>query len=148
MKQLLKLIFFYSLISLLGYANIDSKIEAIQEAPVEERFRLMNAFKKEIIQMQEQERIEALTKLKNITKSKHADNAIKELMKHSKLDMNKHRDIERLTNKKAMESEDHSEHETTEEEIENETEDHIENEAEEQVEHETEDQTEEDHDDD
>jgi len=50
-------------------ANIDTQIEAIRNAPVEERFMLMNAFKKEIVHMQEKERIDAITKLKSITQS-------------------------------------------------------------------------------
>ena len=42
------------------YADIDAKIEAIQNAPVEERFILMNEFKKEILYMHDQERIRAI----------------------------------------------------------------------------------------
>jgi len=45
------------------YANIDSQIEAIQNASPQERFELMNAFKKKILLLKAKERREALTKL-------------------------------------------------------------------------------------
>ena len=66
------------------YASIDARIEAIQNASVEERFMLMNAFKKEVVHMQEEERIDAITKLKTITQSQHSGRAIKELQKYAK----------------------------------------------------------------
>jgi len=58
---------------------MDSEIEAIRKAPVSQRFKLMNAFKKKIIKMQEKERIKAIVKLKNISKSKHGSRALEEL---------------------------------------------------------------------
>ena len=59
------------------FGDIDSQIEAIQHAPVEERFKLMNAFKKKIVQMKETERIEAISQLQSITQStQHIENAI------------------------------------------------------------------------
>ena len=56
-----------SLLATLLYADIDSEIEAIQKAPVQERFKLMNALKHKLIQMREQERSAAIDKLKSIT---------------------------------------------------------------------------------
>ena len=61
------------------FANIDDQITAIQKASASERFILMNNFKKEIVQMQEKERLHAINKLQSITQSKHADKARIEL---------------------------------------------------------------------
>ena len=65
------------------HADIDAQIEAIRHAPVAERFKLMNAFKQEIVQMKEEERIHAITQLKGITKSKYANRAINEIKNHA-----------------------------------------------------------------
>ncbi len=136
------------------YANIDARIEAIQNASVEERFKLMNAFKKEVVHMQEQERIDAITKLKSITRSQHSDRALKELQKHAK-PIYRHK--EDLNSKTKERTEVHSDHESevddhiedeTEDHIESETEDHIEDETEDHIENETEDHIEDEHDDD
>ena len=131
------------------YANIDARIEAIQNAPVEERFMLMNAFKKEVIHMQEEERIDAITKLRSITQSQHSDRAIKELQKYAKPKHPYRNDIISRTKERTEihsehenEAEDHIEDES-EEHIEDETEDHIEVETEEHIEDETEDHIEE-----
>jgi len=62
---------------------MDREIEAIRKAPIAKRFKLMNAFKKEIIKMQEKERLIAIRKLKNMNKSKYANRALKELNKNS-----------------------------------------------------------------
>jgi len=129
------------------YANIDAQIDAIRNAPVSERFKLMNAFKKEVIQMHEKERIMAITKLKSITRSKHSTRALEELQSHANptythkvrarpnIDIKKENEIEDHV---ISETEDHIENET-EDHIENETEDHIENETEDHIENETED---------
>lgn len=77
MKHLLIFIFSAALL----FADIDATIEAIKKAPVSERFKLMNAFKKEIIRMQEKQRIQAIEKLKTVTKSKYGDHALKEIKK-------------------------------------------------------------------
>jgi hypothetical protein len=127
------------------YANIDARIDAIQNAPVEERFMLMNAFKKEVVHMQEAERIDAITKLKSITQSRHSDRAIKELQKYAKPKY--HHNSERVSKSKERteieyelddDAEDHIEDES-EQHIEDETEDHIESETEDHIEDETED---------
>ena len=126
-------------------ASIDSQIEAIQKAPIEERYKLMNAFKKEVIHMQEEERISAIRKLKSITRSQHSNRALKELRNHSRPTYTKkirriqktHERTERHA-KQENDIEDHIEDET-EDHIENETEDHIENETEDHIENETED---------
>ena len=127
------------------YANIDERIEAIQKAPVEERFMLMNAFKKDIIHMQEEERIDAITKLRSITQSRHSERAIKELQHRARPRDIHRREIHSKIRKRSEiqidqenETEDHMESEV-EEHIEDETEDHIESEVEDHIEDETED---------
>lgn len=127
------------------YANIDARIEAIQNASVEERFKLMNAFKKEVVHMQEAERIDAITKLKIITRSQHSDRALKELQKHAKPtykykdhEISKTKERTEVHSEQENEVEDHIESET-EDYIEDETEDHIEDTTEDHIEDETED---------
>ena len=88
------LILFLCTLSL--FADIDAQIEAIQNAPADERFKLMNAFKKEIIRMQETSRIEAMGKLKSITQSPHSNRILEELK-----NANTRHDIEHLHNDKA-----------------------------------------------
>ena len=118
------------------YADIDARIEAIQNAPVEERFMLMNAFKKEMLNMQEEERIDAITKLKSITQSRHSDRAIRELQQYTKPRHIRHREMISHVKKRP---EIHRDHENeTEDHIENETEDHMENEVEDRIEDEAE----------
>jgi hypothetical protein len=57
--------------SLLLFCNsIDEEIEAIQKAPVEERYRLMNALKKRIVRMKEKKRLQSIKKLQSVTKGK------------------------------------------------------------------------------
>ncbi len=156
LKCLLSLLFIVPL-----YADMDARIEAIQKASIEERFMLMNQFKQEISHMNEDARIDAITKLKSITQSEHSEKAIKEL-KHRvrqtyvrqicKTNKNKERcerneilrhhkyedeievDIENETENQAEEGVE----DEIEESIENETEESIENETEESIENETE----------
>ena len=127
------------------YANIDARIDAIQNASVGERFKLMNAFKKEVIHMKEEERIDAIRRLKSITRSQHSDRALKELRHNARPS---YRKKIRTIQKRYEKAEVHSKQETeiednieseTEDHIENETEDHIENETEDHIESETED---------
>ena len=66
------------------YANVDAQIKAIKNASVEERFKLMNAFKKDLIKMKEEERIKAMTKLTIHSNNKHAKKALDELKQHTK----------------------------------------------------------------
>ena len=143
-------------------ANMDARIDAIQKAPIEERFRLMNQFKQEISQMNEEARINAITKLKSITHSEHTQKAIKELKQHAKSTNVKqickthkykerceknelfrhHKDKYELESGIENETENHAEEgieNEVQESIENETEEHIENETEESIENETED---------
>ena len=100
------------------HANIDAQIQAIQRAPVSERFKLMNAFKQKMIQMQEEERIKAMKKIQSITRSKHADQAFKELYTLEKKNNTKNPNRE-LARKKE-----------TDEQVENQIEEKIESEAE------------------
>ena len=79
-----RLLFICILSTPLLYANIDAQIEAIKNASVEERFKLMNAFKKNLIKMKEEERIKAMTKLTIQSKNKHAKKALDELKQHTK----------------------------------------------------------------
>ncbi len=67
-----------------GAESIDAQIEAIQKAPAKERFRLMNALKKRLVQMKEKERIEALSKLRSSTRSVRAKRAIEKVEKDTK----------------------------------------------------------------
>ena len=142
-------------ISLCFGANIDAQIEAIQKASVSERFRLMNAFKREIVQMKETERIEALTKLRTINHSKHADTALREITKHRPRRYSKqHGDILQrakesdVEENSANQTENSVEHETSNEtensvehETSSETENNIENETSNETEHSVEDET-------
>lgn len=141
-KVLLIFIFLYFPL----FANIDAQIEAIQKAPVEERFKLMNAFKQEIVQMQEKERIDAMSKLQSITRSKHANKAFKELRGH-----HKSREAKEHVRKKSSHIKQNIEHEedadenvenTTETSVENQTENETESQTETETENETENQTE------
>jgi hypothetical protein len=118
MKYIIKAIFFLSIsiIPLFLKADIDMQIEAIRNAPLKERFKLMNAFKQEIINMKEKERIKAITQLKSITKSKYGDRALHEIKTHMKIHHNK-------------EINEHDGNNEIENEITNETEDDIEDEA-------------------
>ncbi len=123
-------------------ADIDDKIKAIQNAPVHERFKLMNAFKREMATMQESERINAMGEIQSITKSKYVDRALREIRSHKR----DHTRNSRASTRARDEAIIH-----TEEKIENEVEDNVEEETEDQIENEVEDnveeETEEDHDD-
>ena len=85
MKQrILTLLLLFGLFTHTSSADVDAQIEAIKNASVEERFKLMNAFKKNLIQMKEEERIKAMTKLTSKSNSKHAKKALDELKEHTK----------------------------------------------------------------
>ena len=79
-KCMMVLLFF----TLSSYANIDAQIKAIQNASVDEKFKLMNAFKKSLVQMKKKERIEAVKKLSNKTKNRRAKKVLKELEENTK----------------------------------------------------------------
>ncbi len=81
-----RLLLYLAMSYLLQATNIDKQIEAIQQAPASERYKLMNRFKREILRMQEQERIEAIRKLNVITQSKHTDRVIHEIQRHTHKD--------------------------------------------------------------
>lgn len=65
--KFLNLIMIGFLSSTLLYASIDDEIEAIQQAPIEERFKLMNELKKRIVQMKEEKRMTTIKKLQSAT---------------------------------------------------------------------------------
>ena len=151
MKRLVLILFFALNFHIVLYADIDDRIKAIQHAPAAERYKLMNAFKREIVQMKEHERIEALKKLSHINQSKHAKSVLKELAKHSRRAYSKQHDDERQSgdedttheesnseNSEAIENDDT---ETAVEESSSETEESVENETDNQTEESVEDQT-------
>ncbi|SHO80697.1 hypothetical protein MNB_SV-15-300 [hydrothermal vent metagenome] len=57
------LLFIYISISILYGNSIDDKIKALKNAPTKEKFKLMNAIKKEIASMHQKERFKAIKKL-------------------------------------------------------------------------------------
>jgi len=73
---------------------IDEQIKAIKNSPVEERFKRMNAFKKELVKMKEDERIEALKKLTKASKRKDSHKILEALKQH----MRKQRTRQELEN--------------------------------------------------
>ena len=60
------------------FSDIDDLIESMQSVSDEERFELMNQFKEEVIQLQEEERMEAMMKVISITQSSHAHEVLEE----------------------------------------------------------------------
>lgn len=82
-RWLYTLIIFTSMAPIL-HANIDVQIDAIKNASVEERFKLMNAFKRNLLKMKEAERIKAITKLSEKSNKTHAKKALDELKHHTK----------------------------------------------------------------
>jgi len=109
-KNIFLLIVFFS-ISL--FSNIDEQIEAMENASEEERFEMMNLFKKELIKLQEEERIDAMKKLISITESNNSEEVMEELKNNS----NENNTLE----------------EHIEDEIKNDIEENIENETEEDI---------------
>ena len=99
MKQLcIKLIIVGVLTMQSTYADVDTQIQAIQNASIEEKFKLMNAFKKSLVQMQEQERIEAVKKLSKNSNKKQAKRVLKELEENTKrASMQKHIEHQQMT---------------------------------------------------
>ena len=69
-------------IPLLLFCDIDAEIEAIQNAPINERFKLMNSFKQKLIKMREVEREKAIKKLTAKTKNAHPSDTIKKEVAH------------------------------------------------------------------
>ncbi len=152
----LLLLILYSIV-VLSANTIDAQIEAIRKAPVAKRFELMNAFKRQLVRMQEEERIKAIHKLKNITRSKHGNRAIKEIKTRQRaIDRNKHRSRHQLTKERMQEQHRQEVQDRTERTVDREIENHIEeqletqieNHIEEGVEYEIENQLEDEHDDD
>ena len=73
---------FVLLLTLLD-ADIDDLIESMQNVSPEKRFEIMNRFKEEVIQLQEEERMDAMLKLISITESSNAKEVLKELESNS-----------------------------------------------------------------
>lgn len=78
----LRFLLLFVLVGHYGSANIDAEIKAIKNAPVEERFKLMNAFKKHLLQMKETERIEAIKKLTMHKDKSHAKKVLDEIQRN------------------------------------------------------------------
>ena len=79
----------YIIIMLIGmtlmlHADIDAQIDAIKHASVKDRFKLMNAFKRNLIKMKEEERIKAIKKLSETSNSQQAKEALSELKENTK----------------------------------------------------------------
>lgn len=81
MKQF---VFLFLLFSSLLFSDIDELIESMQTVSDEERFKIMNHFKQEVIKLQEEERMEAMLKLISITQSNNAKEVLEELRKGSR----------------------------------------------------------------
>jgi len=75
MKSIMLIILFF----LPLWGDIDAQIEAIQQAPVSERFKLMNDFKKKIVKMKEKKRLKAIKKLQETIQNKHDKKFMKAL---------------------------------------------------------------------
>jgi len=82
-KWLYAIIVFISMATML-HADIDAQIDAIKNASVEERFKLMNAFKRNLLKMKEEERIKAITKLSEESNTTDAKKALDELKQNAK----------------------------------------------------------------
>lgn len=76
------LLIFVLLLTFLN-ADIDNLIESMQNVSPEKRFEIMNRFKEEVIQLQEEERMDAMLKLISITESSNAKEVLKELESNS-----------------------------------------------------------------
>ncbi|MDQ7047494.1 MAG: hypothetical protein Q9M39_07685 [Sulfurovum sp.] len=95
---ILKFLLLFILFTYPNYADIDAQIQAIQNASVKDRFKLMNAFKKRLMKMQEKERIEAVKKLSKNSKKKHAKKVLKELEENTKrANIQKHIEHQQMT---------------------------------------------------
>ena len=81
MIKVIILTLWYSLL----FADIDAEIEAIQNASVQERFKLMNTFKQKLIQMRQEERSNAIDKLKSMAKNPHINASIENSSSEEKI---------------------------------------------------------------
>ena len=70
------------------YADIDTLIESMQNVSDEKRFELMNRFKKEVIKLQEEERMEAMLKLISITESNNSKAVMEEIKANEQVSNN------------------------------------------------------------
>jgi len=64
---MIRLIYIVLIYTFALFGSIDDDIEAIQKAPIEDRFKLMNELKEKIAKMQEERRMESINKLKLAT---------------------------------------------------------------------------------
>jgi len=93
MKSIQKIVLLILLLYIPLFASIDEQIEAMQNASDEERFEMMNRFKKELIALQEEERIDAMKKLISVTESNNSQEVLEELKDGSSEDnRSTHRD--------------------------------------------------------
>jgi len=83
--------------TLMLHADIDAQIDAIKHASVEERFKLMNAFKRNLVKMKEKERIKAIQKLSEKSNNTHAKKALDELKEtYKRRQIQKHLDTQHI----------------------------------------------------
>jgi intracellular sulfur oxidation DsrE/DsrF family protein len=83
MKQIIfTLMLLLSLTTNTLVADIDADISAIKHASTKERFKLMNAFKRNLIKMKEEERIKAIKKLSQKSNTANAKKALDEMKQH------------------------------------------------------------------
>ena len=64
---MIRVLFIISIFISILFSSIDDEIEAINKAPIEDRFKLMNRLKEKIAKMQEKKRLESIEKLKDST---------------------------------------------------------------------------------
>lgn len=77
--------------------SIDAEIEAIKNAPLQERVRLMNQFKQKLSQLNQEERSEAIEKLQIKTQTQTQTRT--ELQERTqKMQMNNEREISQMNN--------------------------------------------------
>lgn len=86
-SKLLGMILLLFLNGILWGTTIDEEIEAIQQAPVEQRFELMNALKKKIVEMKEEERMQSIEKLQQATQGEVIDADSNETQEQNRTDM-------------------------------------------------------------
>ena len=68
-KKILVSLLIVSLLFSIAAGSIDEQIKQIQTASAQDRVGLMNEFKKQLIQMNQEQRIEAISKLRGNTRS-------------------------------------------------------------------------------
>jgi len=90
---LLTLVFLTTLLFGQGMNSIDQQIEAIQKAPAKQRVQMMNEFKKKLMQMNQEQRMAAISKMRSKMAAhsmQHANNQHIETMQMDAMDKMPH----------------------------------------------------------